>query len=202
LYKAREFGFELDKNDPFVLELLTTIKEREAAGYEYTAAEASYELLLNRVLGRARSYFSVLRYRVIDDNVFERGEPLTEATVMLKVGGKTKHTASTGRGPINALDNAIREALCNFYPRLAEMRLLDFKVRVLSGAKRDDCGKGGCGTASDVRVLVECGDAHRRWVTVGVSYNVIVASFEALIDAIDYKLFSDDREKLTRALKG
>jgi len=202
LYKAREFGFDLDKNDPFVLELLTTIKEREAEGYEYTAAEASYELLLNRVLGRARSYFTVARYRVLDDNVLEREEPLTEATVMIKVGGLTKHTASTGRGPVNALDKAIREALCGFYPRLGEMRLLDFKVRVLSGAYQEDCGKGGCGTASDVRVLVECGDAHRRWVTVGVSHNVIEASFEALVDAINYKLFVDDKEKLTKALKG
>jgi len=202
LYKAREFGFELDKNDPFVLELLTTIKEREALGYEYSAAEASYELLLNRVLGRARSYFTVERYRILDDNVYDREEPLTEATVMIKVGGRVKHTASTGRGPINALDKAIREALSGFYPRLAEMRLLDFKVRVLSGAKQEDCGRGGCGTASHVRVLVESGDANRRWVTVGVSHNVIEASFQALEDAINYKLFSNDKEKLTKALKG
>ncbi len=202
LYKAREFGFELDKNDPFVLELLTTIKEREAEGYEYTAAEASYELLLNRVLGRARSYFSVVRYRVLDDNACDRAEPLTEATVMIKVGGRIKHTASAGQGPVNALDKAIRKALRGFYPRLAEMRLLDFKVRVLPGSKRDDCGRGGCGTASHVRVLVESGDAHRRWVTVGVSHNVIEASFQAMEDSINYKLFIDDKEKLTKALKG
>jgi len=202
LYKAKEFGFDLDKNDPFVLELLTTIKEREAAGYEYTAAEASYELLLNRVLGRARSYFTVTRFRVLDDSSYERDEPLTEATVMIKVGGRVKHTAATGRGPINALDTAIRKALRSFYPRLAEMRLLDFKVRVLSGNTEDDCGRGGCGTASHVRVLVESGDASRRWVTVGVSHNVIEASFKAMEDAINYKLFSDDKEKLTKALKG
>jgi 2-isopropylmalate synthase len=202
LYKAREFGFELDKNDPFVLELLTTIKEREAAGYEYTAAEASYELLLNRVLGRARGYFTVVRYRVLDDNRCDGVEPLTEATVMIKVGGRIKHTAATGRGPVNALDKAIRKALRGFYPRLAEMRLLDFKVRVLSGPRQEDCGKGGCGTASHVRVLVECGDASRRWVTVGVSHNVIEASFQAMEDSINYKLFSDDKEKLTKALKG
>jgi 2-isopropylmalate synthase len=201
LYKAREFGFNLDKNDPFVLELLTTIKEREALGYEYTAAEASYELLLNRVLGRARGYFTVVRYRVLDDNVYDRDAPLTEATVMLKVGGRVKHTASTGLGPVNALDKAIRKALRSFYPRLAEMHLLDFKVRVLSGTTQEDCGKGGCGTASHVRVLVECGDAHRRWVTVGVSHNVIEASFQALEDAINYKLFRDDKEKLTKALQ-
>ena len=202
LYKAREFGFDLDKNDPFVLELLTTIKERESEGYEYSAAEASYELLLNRVLGRARSYFTVMRYRVLDDNVYDRAAPLTEATVMIKVGGRVKHTAATGLGPVNALDKAIRKALRGFYPKLAEMRLLDFKVRVLSGLKRDDCEPGGCGTASHVRVLVECGDAARRWVTVGVSHNVIEASFQALEDAINYKLFCDDKAKLTKALKG
>jgi 2-isopropylmalate synthase len=203
LYKAREFGFELDKNDPFVLELLTTIKEREALGYEYTAAEASYELLLNRVLGRARSYFTVTRYRVLDDNACDRDEPLTEATVMIKVGGRVKHTASTGRGPINALDKAMRKALRGFYPRLAEMRLLDFKVRVLSGTvEEEQCGKGGCGTASHVRVLVESGDATKRWVTVGVSHNVIEASFQAMEDAVNYKLFRDDKAKLTKALRG
>ncbi len=202
LYKAREFGFDLDKNDPFVLELLSTIKEREAMGYEYSAAEASYELLLNRVLGRARSYFTVTRYRVLDDNVYDRAEPITEATVMIKVGGRIKHTAAAGMGPVNALDKAIRKALRGFYPRLAEMRLLDFKVRVLSGLKRDDCEPGGCGTASHVRVLVECGDAAKRWVTVGVSHNVIEASFQAMEDAINYKLFSDDKAKLTKALKG
>ena len=202
LFKAREFGFDLDKNDPFVLELLTTIKERESEGYEYSAAEASYELLLNRVLGRARSYFTVVRYRVLDDNVYDRAAPLTEATVMIKVGGRVKHTAATGLGPVNALDKAIRKALRGFYPKLAEMRLLDFKVRVLSGLKRDDCEPGGCGTASHVRVLVECGDAARRWVTVGVSHNVIEASFQAMEDAINYKLFSDDKAKLTKALKG
>jgi len=202
LYKAKEFGFDLDKNDPFVLELLSTIKEREAMGYEYSAAEASYELLLNRVLGRARSYFTVVRYRILDDNVYDRAEPLTEATVMIKVGGRVKHTAAAGMGPVNALDKAIRKALRGFYPKLAEMRLLDFKVRVLSGLKRDDCEPGGCGTASHVRVLVECGDAARRWVTVGVSHNVIEASFQAMEDAINYKLFRDDKAKLTKALKG
>lgn len=201
LYKAREFGFDLDKNDPFVLELLSTIKEREALGYEYSAAEASYELLLNRVLGRARSYFTVTRYRVLDDNQCDRDEPLTEATVMIKVGGRIKHTAATGRGPINAMDKATRKALRGFYPRLAEMRLLDFKVRVLP-TKGEDCGRGGCGTASHVRVLVESGDEKRRWVTVGVSHNVIEASFQAMEDAINYKLFIDDKVKLTRALKG
>jgi 2-isopropylmalate synthase len=197
LFKAREYGFELDKNDPFVLELLTTIKERESQGYEYSAAEASYELLLNRVLGRARSYFTPIRYRILDTQAFERDELTTEATVMIKVGGSLKHTASTGRGPVNALDKALRKALRGFYPRLSEMRLLDFKVRVLSSSNREESG-----TASYVRVLCQSGDQTRRWTTVGVSHNVIEASWQALEDSINYKLFIDDKDKLTRALRG
>jgi len=197
LFKAREYGFELDKNDPFVLELLTTIKERESKGYEYSAAEASYELLLNRVLGRARSYFTPIHYRILDDQAFERNELTTEATVMIKVGGRLKHTASTGRGPVNALDRALRKALRGFYPRISEMRLLDFKVRVLTSANREESG-----TASYVRVLCQSGDQNRRWTTVGVSHNVIEASWQALEDSINYKLFIDDKDKLTRALRG
>ncbi len=197
LFKAREYGFDLDKNDPFVLELLTTIKERESRGYEYSAAEASYELLLNRALGRARAYFTPLRYRILDGKAFNGDDDLVEATVMLKVGGTIRHTAASGRGPVNALDKALREALRSFYPNINEMRLLDFKVRVLSATKSDESG-----TASNVRVLVESGDATRRWVTIGVSHNVIEASWQALEDSINYKLFIDDKVKLTKALRG
>lgn len=197
LFKAKEYGFDLDKNDPFVLELLTTIKERESMGYEYSAAEASYELIVNRALGRARTYFTPIRYRILDGKVFDREETLAEATVMLKVGGMVRHTAATGRGPVNAMDKALRDALCDFYPAINEMRLLDFKVRVLSAIKSDEAG-----TASNVRVLAESGDATRRWVTMGVSHNVIEASWQALEDSINYKLFIDDKAKLTKALKG
>lgn len=197
LFKARECGFELDKNDPFVLELLSTVKERESRGYEYSAADASFELLLNRVLGRSRTYFTPIRYRILDNKAFERDELTTEATVMVKVGGRVKHTAAAGRGPVNSLDKALRKALRGFYPRLGEMRLLDFKVRVLSASSREDSG-----TASYVRVLCESGDGARRWVTVGVSHNVIEASWQALEDSVNYKLFIDDKDKLARAYKG
>ncbi len=196
LIKAKQYGFHLDKNDPFVQELLSIIKERESMGYEFTAAEASFELLLNRVLGRARRYFTTLKYRIIDWKQIDCNEALSEATVKIKVGGKEEHTADSGRGPVNALDNALRKALQGFYPKLAEMRLLDFKVRVLSSVKREDGG-----SASFVRVLCESGDNKERWVTVGVSYNIIEASWQALEDAVNYKLFKDDKEKLTQALK-
>ncbi|MEJ5243039.1 MAG: citramalate synthase [Desulfomicrobiaceae bacterium] len=198
LYKARQYGFELDKGDPFVLELLTELKNREDAGYEYAAAEASYELLVNRVLGRARTYFRIAAIRILDSLFTEDGEPFTEATVMLRVGGLLEHTAATGRGPVNAMDNALRKGLEKFYPALAEMQLLDFKVRVLSRPKN---GNDTSGTASFVRVLIESGDRKARWTTVGVSYNIIEASRQALEDSINYKLFKDDQRKLTQAIR-
>jgi 2-isopropylmalate synthase len=198
LFKAKQYGFELDKGDPFVLELLTELKNREDHGYEYSAAEASYELLVNRVLGRARSYFRLISFRIMDSVFTEGAEPFTEATVMLRVGGVIEHTAATGKGPVNAMDCALRKGLERFYPNLAEMRLMDFKVRVLAISNGDD---GHSGTASVVRVLIESGDQKSRWTTVGVSYNIIEASRQALEDSINYKLFKDDQKKLTQAIR-
>lgn len=197
LFKAKQYGYHLDKNDPFVLELLSQIKERESNGYEYSAAEASFELLLNRTLGRARKYFTLLGFRVTDEKRQENKEPYSEATVMVQVGGMTEHTAATGEGPVNALDNAMRKALEKFYPALSEMHLLDFKVRVLPPQRTSD---GKEGTASNVRVLIESGDRHARWITIGVSYNIIEASWQALEDAINYKLFKYDQAKLAQAM--
>ncbi|NLW80928.1 MAG: citramalate synthase [Desulfovibrionales bacterium] len=198
LFKAKQYGFELDKGDPFVLELLTELKNREDQGYEYSAAEASYELLVNRVLGRARTYFRLISFRILDSVFTEGVAPFTEATVMLRVGGVIEHTAATGKGPVNAMDCALRKGLERFYPNLKEMRLMDFKVRVLAGVVRDD---GNSGTASEVRVLIESGDQKSRWTTVGVSYNIIEASRQALEDSINYKLFKDDQKKLTQAIR-
>ena len=164
------------------------LKNREDQGYEYSAAEASYELLVNRVLGRARTYFRLISFRILDSVFTEGVAPFTEATVMLRVGGVIEHTAATGKGPVNAMDCALRKGLERFYPNLKEMRLMDFKVRVLAGVVRDD---GNSGTASEVRVLIESGDQKSRWTTVGVSYNIIEASRQALEDSINYKLFKD-----------
>jgi len=194
LFKARQYGFYLDKNDPFVLELLATLKKLESQGYEYTAAEASFELLLNKIMGRARNYFTLENYRVLETKR-KQEQPLSEATVMLRVGGMLEHTAATGKGPVNALDNALRKALERFYPQLKEVHLLDFKVRVFSSLDQESKG-----TASKVRVLIESGDAKQTWTTVGVSFNIIDACRQALEDSINYKLFKTDQEKLTRAL--
>ncbi|GAB6035510.1 citramalate synthase [Fundidesulfovibrio butyratiphilus] len=194
LFKAGEYGLELEKGSPQVMEILQEVKEKEARGYEYSAAEASFELLMRRVLGLSRRYFSLVTYRVLDWKQSGCEEPLAEATVLVKVGGADAHTASSGRGPINALDTALRKALTRFYPRIAEMRLLDFKVRVLSATNKE-----GTGTASHVRVLITSGDTLDVWTTIGVSDNVIEASWQALEDSVNYKLYLDDKRKQTKA---
>ncbi|XPV74819.1 MAG: citramalate synthase [Desulfovibrio sp.] len=187
--KARSYGYMLDKEDPAVMDLLTTVKDRESRGYDYSVAEASFEILFFKTMGWSKRYFQHINYRVLD-SVDREGEPFSEATVMLKVRGQIEHTASTGDGPVNALDKALRGALQRAYPNLATMKLMDFKVRVMSGAVRDTGG-----TASYVRVLIESGDAEDRWTTVGVSHNIIEASWQALVDSINYKLFKDDPQK-------
>jgi 2-isopropylmalate synthase len=189
LFKARQYGYDLEKDDPAVLDLLAELKRRESMGYDYSVAEASYEILFFRMMGWSKRYFHMVNYRVLDA-VNEDKEPFSEATVMLQVRGEVAHTAATGRGPVNALDVALRRALEPSYPNLVQMRLLDFKVRVMSLVD-----KNGGGTASYVRVLIESGDKQDRWTTVGVSHNIIEASWQALVDSINYKLFKDDPQK-------
>ncbi|WP_243362903.1 citramalate synthase [Fundidesulfovibrio terrae] len=191
LFKAKEYGIPLEKGSPETLDILREVKEQEAAGFEYSAAEASFELLMRRALGTTRRYFSLVKYRVLDWKQADCEEPLAEATVMVQVGGNVEHTASAGLGPVNALDNALRKALSRFYPRIAEIRLLDFKVRVLNSKTKHDTG-----TASNVRVLITSGDLHDTWTTVGVSHNIIQASWQALEDSVNYKLMKEDRKKL------
>jgi 2-isopropylmalate synthase len=189
---ARRFGFHLDKDEPVVKGLLNELKTRSSMGYDYAAAEASVELLLLKKLARrgVREFFNLVQFRVLELKDSQGKEPYSEASVRVEVEGITEHTAATGHGPVNALDNALRKALIGFYPRLNEMRLLDFKVRVMTAVNPD-----GGGTASVVRVLIESGDQQSRWVTVGVSYNIIEASWQALVDSITYKLYKDEYEK-------
>ena len=190
LFKARELGYELDKNDATVDRLLKELKIKESMGYEYSVADASFELILQQALGKPLNYFHFRNFFVVDAKREEDAEPFTEATVIMDVKGQVEHTAATGMGPVNALDRALRKGLERFYPKLSEIRLLDFKVRVLSGAVRDTGG-----TASFVRVLVETGDKTERWTTMGVSHNIIEASWQAVVDAINYKLFRDDQRR-------
>ena len=181
LLKAKEFNIDLKKAEGVAASVLKELKELESQGYQYEGAEASFELLLKRALGQVRKYFDLIGFRVISEKRREGEDTISEATIMVAVGGVEEHTAATGRGPVHALDNALRKALEKFYPQLKEVRLLDYKVRVLNGA----------GTASKVRVLIESGDAHNQWGTVGVSENILEASWQALVDSINYKLLKD-----------
>lgn len=188
---ARRFGFHLDKDEPVVKGLFNELKKKASLGYDYASAEASVELLILRKLARrgVREFFKLLQYHVSALRSAEDDTPMVETSVMVEVEGVIEHTAATGKGPVNALDTAIRKALLPFYPRLKEMRLLDFKVRVLSA------NDGSGGTASVVRVLIESGDADSTWVTVGVSHDIIEASWQALADSLTYKLYRDEGDQ-------
>ncbi len=179
LYKAQELGIDLDSKDPIVLEILDKLKTLEHEGFQYEGAEASFELLIKRAQGVLPEFFDLVGFRVIDEKRTLTDVPSSEATIVVKVDGQTEHTAAHGNGPVNAIDHALRKALAGFYPELADVQLLDYKVRVLPM---------GSGTASMVRVLIESGDGESKWGTVGVSYNIVEASWQALTDSVTYKL--------------
>lgn len=164
--------------------VLEALKKKELEGYHFEGAEASFSLLVEKALGRYKPAFQLDSYRVAVENG-PSGTPTTEATVKLRVNGKADHTVGEGDGPVNALDNALRKALEKFYPSLKQMTLTDFKVRVLNAA---------AGTAAKVRVLIESRDARDEWTTMGVSSNLIEASWFALVDAVEYKLVKDRRK--------
>jgi 2-isopropylmalate synthase len=181
LDKIEAFGIKLSKDHSKVHELIETLKERESQGYQFEGAEGSFELLMRKAMGSHRPAFQLLGFRVIVEKKQDNGAPLSEATVMVKVGDAVEHTAAVGAGPVNALDHALRKSLEQFYPQLKEVKLLDYKVRVLAANK---------GTESKVRVLIESGDHKDKWGTVGVSENIIEATWQALADSIEYKLLT------------
>lgn len=165
--------------------VLQELKARELEGYHFEGAEASFELMVEKALGRYRPAFELGSLHVSVKG--GKGKTLaTEATIKISVGGKEEHTAAEGDGPVNALDNALRKALEKFYPSLREMALTDFKVRVVDAS---------AGTAAKVRVLIESRDKKDEWATMGVSTNLIEASWLALVDAVEYKLHKDSRLK-------
>ncbi|MFC1657250.1 citramalate synthase [Candidatus Moduliflexota bacterium] len=182
LQKAAEFGIDLKSRDPKTLKILEHLKDLESRGFQFEGAEASFELLIKKVLGTHRRFFELKGARVIVEKRREREEAISEATIKVAVDGKIEHTAAEGKGPVHALDGALRKALHRFYPKLRDMELIDYKVRVLTTVE---------GTAAPVRVLIESGDRDGKWGTVGVSANLIEASWQALVDAIEYKLLKD-----------
>jgi 2-isopropylmalate synthase len=179
--KMAEMGLavDADPNDPAVRIAINRVKELENRGFAYEGAEASFQLLLLKAMDRFTPYFELQSFRVLDEKSAEEVEPISEVTLTIKVGSKTTTTSAKGNGPVNAMDNALREALLPFYPQLAEMKLTDFKVRVLTTRQT---------TRATVRVLIESTDGKTEWGTVGVSANMVDASYQALADAVEYKL--------------
>jgi 2-isopropylmalate synthase len=182
LYKAAEFKIDIESKDPKVREILDNLKQLENQGFQFEGAEGSFEILIKKALGQHKKFFELMGFRVIVEKTEEEGAPLSEATIMVRVEDRVEHTAAVGNGPVNALDHAIRKALEKFYPELKEVKLLDYKVRILSSKD---------GTGAQTRVLIESGDGKSKWGTVGVSENIIQASWQALVDSIDYKLLKE-----------
>jgi 2-isopropylmalate synthase len=179
LTKTAKYSIQHDRS--LMQKILTQVQDLENVGYEFEAAEASFDLLVKKAMGQYRPWFEKLHYRV-NIEVDKDDQAITEATVKVKVGDAIYHTASDGDGPVNALDGALSKALLPVFPSLHDMHLVDYKVRVVNARE---------GTAARVRVVIECRDKTDVWGTVGVSENIIEASWLALSDAIEYKLFKD-----------
>ncbi|PQV64115.1 2-isopropylmalate synthase [Abditibacterium utsteinense] len=176
---AGDLGVDLPKGSPEAAAILHEVKRLENQGYEFESAEASFHLLVQRALGKEQKLFDLLGARVINELRPGLEEWITEATLKIRAGERIFHTVAEGDGPIHALDKALRLALQTAYPALEGIRLTDFKVRVVNTAE---------GTAARVRVLIESADDHSSWSTVGVSTNVIEASWLALTEALEYGL--------------
>jgi 2-isopropylmalate synthase len=184
LFKAREFGIDLESQDGHAAAVLEKLKELESRGYRFEGADGSFELLMKRTLGLHKTFFKLVGFRVIDEKRAGDTASLSEASVQIEVDGRVAHTVALGDGPVNALDQALRKALITFYPELESVKLLDYKVRVVSSNQ---------GTDAVVRVLLESGDGEDKWGTVGVSENIIEASWQALVDSFDYRLYKSEQ---------
>ncbi len=188
LAKARSFGINLDKQDPSSRQILQRLKTLENQGYQFEAAEASFELLMREALGQRQSFFEVKGFQVHCDMATqtEMWESHSLATIKVAVEGQDVLEAAEGNGPVSALDAALRKALMNFYPVIATFQLSDYKVRILDGT---------AGAAAKTRVLVESSNGHQRWTTVGVSENIIEASYQALVEGLEYGLMLQNQAK-------
>jgi 2-isopropylmalate synthase len=189
--KTHQNNFKLDKDRPETATVLQRIKELEHYGYQFEGAEGSFELLILKMMKAYQPLFILEGFRLIIEKR-EDGQLYSEATIKVRVGDVQVHTAAEGNGPVNALDNALRKALEGIYPSLKKMRLTDFKVRVIDGVD---------GTGAQVRVLIETSDDDMNWGTVGVSPNIIEASWIALVDSLEYGLLCRDLPEFAEARK-
>ncbi len=181
LIQAKNLELDLSKEDPQTKKILKLVQKLEHEGYHFEAAEASFELLIKKALKKYKKFFDLEGFRVVIEKRSDK-KINSEAIIKLKVKGIKEHTAAEGDGPVNALDNALHKALKDFYPTLSKMHLSDFKVRILDEE---------AGTAAKVRVLIQSQDEKDTWNTIGVSENIIEASWQALVDSIEYKLLKD-----------
>lgn len=181
LAKARSFGIELEKDDPTCRQLLQHLKVLENQGYQFEAAEASFELLMREALGQRQPFFEIKGFQIHCDMNPEISSEFNHAlaTIKVRVSGQDYLEAAEGNGPVSALDSALRKALTNVYPAIATFYLTDYKVRILDG---------GAGTSAKTRVLIESSNGHQRWNTVGVSTNIIDASYRAVVEGLEYGL--------------
>jgi len=184
ILKAQKMDVKLDKKSAQAKKLLKDLQDKEHSGYQFEAADASFELFVKRSLKKYKPFFKLEGFKTASEKRFD-GQVFAEASIRVNVNGESKFSASDGNGPVEALDRALRQVLKDFYPRLEEMHLTDYKVRVLDTQ---------AATAAKVRVLIESQDDHDSWTTVGVHENIIEASWEALTDSIEYKLLKDQKK--------
>ena len=180
-YKAKELGIDLTKNDTLIKKIVQKVKVMEDRGFQFDAADGSLSLLIKKTIGEFIEPFNLETFSVVTSRS-ENNPCLSQATIKISVAGEEELTAAEGNGPVNALDHALRKALTKFYPQIKDMHLVDFKVRTLEGSE---------GTAAGVRVLLDSTDGEELWSTIGVSENIIEASWQALVDSIEYKLSKD-----------
>ena len=188
--KAVELGIHMDRDAPEVRQILRELERLEKDGYQYEAADASFKLLIQKVLKRHRAFFHLEGFRVMVEKRQAGERCISEATVKLRVGDQTVHTVGEGDGPVDALNQALRKALEPFHPSVRDVKLTDYSVRILDPKEA---------TAAKTRVLVESAAGSHTWNTIGVSDNIIEASWEALVDGIEYKLFLDEQAGRTPA---
>lgn len=189
LFKAIELGMGRRKSAAGAREVLNELKKLESKGYAFEAADASFRMLIQKVLKEHKPFFELEGFRVIVEKRGKDDPCLSEATIKVRVKGEIEQTVGEGDGPVNALDKALRKALFRFYPEVAEVFLTDFRVRILDPEEA---------TAATTRVLIESSDGEARWGTVGVSENIIEASWEALVDSVEYKLFKEEEKRAAR----
>lgn len=185
--KAAVGGQDIGDDPKQMDKILARVVELENQGYQFEAAQGSFDLLVRKCVGTYRPHFERMNFRV-NVETDSAGNVITEATVKLRVEGRVRHEVAEGDGPVNALDAALRKALDGDFPNLAQMHLVDYKVRVINSE---------AGTAAEVRVVIESRDADEVWGTVGVSENIIEASWIALVDSFEYKLYKDESDKTT-----